>query len=225
MKSCTEFTFTHQLTLIFLEHWYPLKVKYIHIRNQVLIANIYLKLLTYLLTTQVLACLRLGSMYASSSIFFAWSKWFLKFCFLNVGIPSWQKLCLFYKIKGAWKSVTSKSCSTRFFGVVNFLQKTDENKSTIIVVKSNSLVRFLEEIDDPKNHFEINWPLQELFFLKNQVTFWQSQMIWKIQIQSYVSPLFQKIYKWFHEMCLNFGGSNQFQLKSNQQRDITWNWK
>ena len=28
-----------------------------------------------------------------------------------------------------------------------------------MVVKSNSFVRFLEEIDDPKNHFEINWPL------------------------------------------------------------------
>ena len=49
-----------------------------------------------------------------------------------------------------------------FFGVVDFLQKTNEKKSIwgIIVVKSNSFVRFLEEIDDPKNHFEINWPLQ-----------------------------------------------------------------
>ena len=37
-------------------------------------------------------------------------------------------------------------------------KKTNENKSTrgIIVVKSNLFVRFLEEIDDPKNHFEIN---------------------------------------------------------------------
>ena len=52
--------------------------------------------------------------------------------------------------------------SKRFFEVVDFLQKTNENKSTwgIIVVKSNSFVRFLEEIDDPKNHFEINWPLE-----------------------------------------------------------------
>ena len=48
-----------------------------------------------------------------------------------------------------------------FFGVVDFLQKMNGNKSTwgIIVVKSNSFVRFLEEIDDPKNHFEIIWPL------------------------------------------------------------------
>ena len=46
-------------------------------------------------------------------------------------------------------------------GVFNFLQKTNENKSTwvIIVVKLNSFVHFLEEIDDLKNHFEINWPL------------------------------------------------------------------
>ena len=49
-----------------------------------------------------------------------------------------------------------------FFGVFDFLQKTNENKSTwgIIVVKSNSFVRFLEEIEDTKNHFEINWPLR-----------------------------------------------------------------
>ena len=49
-----------------------------------------------------------------------------------------------------------------FFGVFGFLQKTNENKSTwgIIVVKSNSFVRFLEEIEDIKNPFEINWPLR-----------------------------------------------------------------
>ena len=48
-----------------------------------------------------------------------------------------------------------------FFGVFDFLQKTNENKSTwgIIVVKSNSFVHFLEEIEDTKNHFEIIWPL------------------------------------------------------------------
>ena len=42
--------------------------------------------------------------------------------------------------------------SKRFFGVVDFLQKTNENKSIwgIIVVKLNSFVRFLEEIDDPQ---------------------------------------------------------------------------
>ena len=28
-----------------------------------------------------------------------------------------------------------------------------------MVLKLNSFVRFLEEIDDPENHFEINWPL------------------------------------------------------------------
>ena len=48
-----------------------------------------------------------------------------------------------------------------FFVVVDFLQTRNENKSTwgIIVVKLNLFVRFLEEIDDPKNHFENNWPL------------------------------------------------------------------
>ena len=48
-----------------------------------------------------------------------------------------------------------------FFGVFNFLQKMNENKSTwgIIVVKLNSFIRFLEKIEDAKNYFEIIWPL------------------------------------------------------------------
>ena len=33
-------------------------------------------------------------------------------------------------------------------------------KTSRILVKTNSFVRFLEEIDDPKNHFEITWPLK-----------------------------------------------------------------
>ena len=43
-----------------------------------------------------------------------------------------------------------------FFGVFDFFQKTNENKSTwgIIVVKSNSFVRFLEEMSAWKNHFD-----------------------------------------------------------------------
>ena len=61
------------------------------------------------------------------------------------------------------KNLISKGqlISIWFYGVVDFLHKTNENKSTwgIIEVKSNLFVRFLEEIDDPKNHFEINWPL------------------------------------------------------------------
>ena len=45
--------------------------------------------------------------------------------------------------------------------VSTILQKTKENNLTwgLIVVKLNSFVCFLEEIDDPKNHFENNWPL------------------------------------------------------------------
>ena len=38
-----------------------------------------------------------------------------------------------------------------FFGIVDFLQKTNENKERRI----HSFV-FFEEIDDPKNLFEIN---------------------------------------------------------------------
>ena len=46
-------------------------------------------------------------------------------------------------------------------------KKTTENKSTwsIIVVKSNSFVRFLEEIEEIKNLFEIIWPLEQNYFL------------------------------------------------------------
>ena len=58
-------------------------------------------------------------------------------------------------------SIKGQLILKRIFEVVNFLQKTNENKFTwgLIVVKLNSFVCFLEEIDDPKNHFEINWPL------------------------------------------------------------------
>ena len=48
-----------------------------------------------------------------------------------------------------------------FFGVFNFFQKTNENKSTwgIIVVNLNLFVRFLEETLTWKNHFDFVWPL------------------------------------------------------------------
>ena len=61
----------------------------------------------------------------------------------------------------AKKADKGQLISKWYFGFVDFLQKTNENKSTwgIIVVKSNLFVPFLEEIDDPKNRFEINWPL------------------------------------------------------------------
>ena len=60
-----------------------------------------------------------------------------------------------------FKFAKGQLISKWFFGVVDFLQKMNKNKSTwgIIAVKSNLFVHFLEEIDDPKNHFEINWPL------------------------------------------------------------------
>ena len=47
------------------------------------------------------------------------------------------------------------------FGVFNYFQKTNKNKSTwgTIVVKSNSFVRFLEETSAWKYHFDFVWPL------------------------------------------------------------------
>ena len=66
--------------------------------------------------------------------------------------------------RNIWQYPKGQLISKSFFGVIDFLQKTNENKSTwgIIVVKSNLFIRFLEETDDPKNHFEINWPLISL---------------------------------------------------------------
>ena len=48
------------------------------------------------------------------------------------------------------------------FGVFNFSQKMNENKSTwgIIVLKSIFFVRILGELKIPKSPFEINWPLK-----------------------------------------------------------------
>ena len=47
------------------------------------------------------------------------------------------------------------------FGVFNFFQKTNENKSTrgIILVKSNFFVHFLGELRIPNSPFEVNWPV------------------------------------------------------------------
>ena len=57
-----------------------------------------------------------------------------------------------------------------FIGVFDYLpEKTNENKSIwgIIVVKSNSFLPFLEEIEDIKTPFEIDWPLiKPTFYLK-----------------------------------------------------------
>ena len=58
---------------------------------------------------------------------------------------------------------------------LDFLQKVNENKSIwgIIVVKSNSFVCFLEEIEDIKTPFEINWPLEQFIqTVKGQNNFW-----------------------------------------------------
>ena len=48
------------------------------------------------------------------------------------------------------------------FGVFNFFQKMNKNKSTwgIIVVKLNSFVQFLEESLAWKNHFNFVWHLE-----------------------------------------------------------------
>ena len=52
-------------------------------------------------------------------------------------------------------------------------------KRSRIVVKTNSFVRFLEEMDDPKNHFEINLPLKVLYNFKFSVflKFWSKNLL------------------------------------------------
>ena len=88
--------------------------------------------------------------------------------------------------------------SKRLFGVVDFLQKTNENKSFwgIIVVKSNSFVCFLEEMDDQKKHFEINWPL----------VFWQGSIHFDLYYQEHMKLIV----------------SNRFQRKKKSEVDSSW---
>ena len=75
----------------------------------------------------------------------------LKFlCFAKTfanSIRGWRQ-----KIYKKFEITKGQIISKYLFGVFSFFQKTNENKWTwgIIVVKSNSFVRFLEEIDDSK---------------------------------------------------------------------------
>ena len=64
-------------------------------------------------------------------------------------------------------STKGQLISKWFFGVVDFLQKTNKNRSTwgIIVVKLNSFVH-LEETSAWKNHFDFVWPLYTPDFYK-----------------------------------------------------------
>ena len=59
-----------------------------------------------------------------------------------------------------------------FFGVFDFLQKTNQNKLTwgVILVKSNSFVRFLEEIKDTNKPF---WNYLTFTRLHKVLCFWQ----------------------------------------------------
>ena len=53
------------------------------------------------------------------------------------------------------------------FGVIDFLQKTNKRIQLSYYETSGKLVFvcFLEEIDDPKKHFENNKPLEWLLYL------------------------------------------------------------
>ena len=93
--------------------------------------------------------------------------WYLKSRVANVhqvfGFPIY---CLSTQILNV--SYTTELCkgqliSKCLFGVFNFIQKMNKNKSTwgITVVKSNLFVHFLEETSAWKNHFDFVWPLRK----------------------------------------------------------------
>ena len=65
-----------------------------------------------------------------------------------------------------------------FFCVFDFFQKMKENKSTwsIIVAKSNSFVRFLDESSAWKNHYYFVWPLAWYNFI-NEKQNWKLQKL------------------------------------------------
>ena len=74
--------------------------------------------------------------------------------------PNWTQDTLLQNLE--LKSILSKGqlISKCLFRVFNFFRKTNENKSTwgIIVVKSNSFVRFLEETSAWKKSFRLCLP-------------------------------------------------------------------
>ena len=64
--------------------------------------------------------------------------------------------CTFIFSRGTainWANYKGKLISKRFLG--SSISSKKRTKTSRILVKTNSFVRFLEEIDEPKNHFEI----------------------------------------------------------------------
>ena len=78
-----------------------------------------------------------------------------------------------------------------FFGVFNFFQKTNENKSTwgIIVVKSNSFVRFLEETSAWKNRFDFVWPLAKVLQNRKRIKKYKKYCKIAKVLQNRITPL------------------------------------
>ena len=86
----------------------------------------------------------------NSTIFF-WDL--LTFSIIHIKFPLKIKLGL-----GSSKGQIILKC---LFGVFNFLQKMNKNKSTwgFIAVKQNSFIHFLEKTSAWKNNFDFFWPL------------------------------------------------------------------
>ena len=88
-----------------------------------------------------------------------------------------------------------------YFCVFNFFQQMNENKSTwgIIVVKSKSFVRFLEESSAWKNHFDFVWPLP----LHRLVDDWLClRLKWSLSYRSSFPILFWMILTFIQETFL-----------------------
>ena len=92
---------------------------------------------------------------------------------------------------GRWFSLKNKQVNLRYHSTV--------------VVKSNLFVSFLEEIDDPKNHFKINWPLDTYQFASSWKTSCCFHLFGKVDIsaQGFEPRVFEQN---FSTQDLNFEG-------------------
>ena len=103
-----------------------------------------------------------------------------------------------------------------YFGCLQFSQKMNENNSTWgTIVKSNFFVHFLGELEIPKRHFEIKWPLSNVRrkrvissnFVANRIVF--------PRIQPYLDTTFYKFLTTSF-LCSNFHQHfvrNQWKIK------------
>ena len=106
------------------------------------------------------------------------------------------------------------------FGVFNFFQKTNENKSTwgTIIVKSNSFVHFLEETLAWKNHFNLVWPLDDCLLPWIDFTLWLSILIKSFLYLMKWNPCFVRLLTTF--VCYKYTKINKIFCWND--REYSW---